>query len=317
MTAFPWIDTLTGAAAVETAARMGILDGHGSNRPGLLVGCLVGLGVLRPEADPDGPGLTPGFAAAWRDHRADILARARFYCRAAADVAGGLDDLFTDLPAFMERSATFRLFRYDKALGTDPESLAATAEWVDYLEALSRTEIPHLLPDLPFGRGDRVLEIGGNTGLFAAAIGAATGAEVTVLDLPAVCALGRRRRPGLRFVAGDGRDGAQVAAAGQGARHVLFKSVLHDWPDPEMARMLGHAADLVPPGGTVVICERAAPRPADLAAGSMQAVANLVFAPFYRGGEAYRGLLAARGFAVETRRVEIDMEFEIVIGRRP
>ena len=82
----------------------------------------------------------------------------------------GLDEMVFDLPAFMERSATFRLFRYDMAEGTTSEHLNATRPWVDYVEALSRSESPHLVPLINLREGDRILEIGGNTGRMSEAL---------------------------------------------------------------------------------------------------------------------------------------------------
>ena len=172
-TDFPWLETLQGAAAVDVAARCGLLsdlaDGQKCPaRPALLEHLLIGAGVTVREAH--GLAFTAEFAAAWRADSAAIMARASFIRRAAADVAMGLDEMVFDLPAFMERSATFRLFRYDMAEGTTSEHLNATRPWVDYVEALSRSESPHLVPLINLREGDRILEIGGNTGRMSEAL---------------------------------------------------------------------------------------------------------------------------------------------------
>ncbi|WP_322890710.1 MULTISPECIES: methyltransferase [unclassified Yoonia] len=323
MSEFPWLDSLQGAAAVDVAARSGLLTaladgGHGAECPALLATLLVGAGVA---VQADGRlALTPDFARVWQGDAASVMARAAFLRRAAADVATGLDDLVADLPGFMQRSATFRLFRYDMAEGTTPQHLAATRPWVDYVEALSRSEIPHLVPLIDIRKNDRILEIGGNTGLLAEAL-IATGDGVTaqVLDLPAVCALGQQRRcaPGLRFVAGDARKpGALDSFRGQ-VDVVLFKSVLHDWPEDDASRMLAQAIDILPQGGRIVICERGVFGVDDASGKGVTTLANLVFAPFYRDAGFYVAIMQDKGLSVSREQVALDMVFHVTTGQRP
>lgn len=304
---FPWIETLPGAAAVAHAGRQGWLD-LGADAPPLLQGVLIGVGVLGPDGKQ-----TPAFAQAWTDHRVDIMARAQFYCRAASDVAGGLGDLAANLPAFMDRAETFRLFRYETAQSTDPAALSETAQWVDYLEALARVESPVLAPLMPFARGDHVLEVGGNTGLMAAAL-ASAGVRVEVLDLPAVCALGQQRRPEVTFHAGDGREITGHPIREARFDGVLFKSVLHDWPEEDAEKMLSQALSLLGDGGRIVICERDRPGPKALADPTMQGLANLVFAPFYRGASFYMDWMERHGMVVSVERLSLDMPFILLSG---
>ncbi len=306
---FPWIETLPGAAAVAQAGRAGWLA-PGAEIPPLVRGVLQGVGVLTDAGDQ-----APEFAEAWANHRPDIVARAQFYCRAASDIAGGIGDLAEDLPAFMAQAQTFRLFRYETAQTTDLEAIAATAEWVDYLEALSRVEAPILAPMLPFEPGSKVLEIGGNTGLMGEALGR-RGLHVEVLDLPAVCALGRQRRPDLIFHEGDGRDLAKNPRIRDYFSGILFKSVLHDWPDTEAIQMLSEASARVPSGGRLVVCERDRPGPKQLADPTMQGLANLVFAPFYRGPDLYARWMEDAGLEVTVERIDLDMPFFILSGVR-
>ena len=306
---FPWIETLPGAAAVAHAGRKGWLDLE-TEAPPLLQNFLIGVGVLEPDGTQ-----TPEFAEAWSDHRVDIMARANFYCRAVSDVAGGLGDLVANLPAFMARAETFRLFRYETAQATDPAALSETAQWVDYLEALARVESPLLAPRMPFARGSRVLEVGGNTGLMAAAL-ASAGVRVEVLDLPAVCVLGQQRRPGLTFHSGDGRDMTSHPICATRFDGVLFKSVLHDWPEEDADRMLSQALSLLGDDGRIVICERDRPGPKALADSSMQGLANLVFAPFYRGAGFYQDWMKRHGMQVSLDRISLDMPFILLTGIR-
>lgn len=321
--AFPWLDTLQGAAAVDVAARHGVLSALAAGQktpdcPVLLRDLLVAAGVV-VQGD-DALELTPDFAAAWQAESAGIMARAAFIRRAAADVAMGLDDLVFDLPAFMEKSATFRLFRYDKADGTTPAHLAATKPWVAYVEALSRSESSHLTRIIDLRAGDRLLEIGGNTGLMSEALMAANrGVTSRVIDLPAVCALGRERAtvPGLDFVPCDARKPDALDRFRGSVDVILFKSVLHDWPAEDAADMVRRAIDILPSGGRVIICERAAFGVSDAANSYPNALTNLVFAPFYRNPEYYRAVMQDAGLSVVQKSVQLDMMFHAISGQRP
>lgn len=320
---YPWLDTLQGAAAVDVAARSGLLVALADKTgpvicPDLLSHLLIAAGVAqRVGADLS---LTADFAQAWHADAAGIAARASFFRRAAADVATGLDDLVGDVPGFMAKSATFRLFRYDMAQGASPAHLAATQPWVDYVESLSRQEIPAILPLIDIRPGERVLEIGGNTGLLLDAI-IATQAGVTaqVLDLPAVCALGvaRRGSASLQFVAGDAREADTIAGFAGQVDVVLFKSVLHDWPEQDATAMVVRSAAILPPGGRIIICERGAFGHADAAGPGMMALANLVFAPFYRDPQLYVRHLRDLGLQVTQAQVDCDMTFHVTTGYRP
>lgn len=322
-TKYPWLDTLQGAAAIDVAARCGLLSdiangGSYKERPALLEDLLIAAGVT--VRDKQGLVFTTAFAAAWQADSAAILARAAFVRRAAADVAMGLDDMVFDLPAFMQKSATFRLFRYDKAEGTTQAHLDATRPWVDYVEALSRRESPDLVGIIPLQKGDRLLEIGGNTGLMSEAL-IATYAGVTsrVVDLPAVCALGRERRkmPGLDFVACDARKPGALDQFRGVVDAVLFKSVLHDWPAEDAARMVRSAIDILPPGGRVIVCERGAYGVDDAAVKSVNTLTNMVFAPFYRAPSFYVDIMQGAGLAVSQKSVQLDMMFTATMGTRP
>ncbi|WP_162561678.1 methyltransferase [Yoonia vestfoldensis] len=323
MSDFPWLETLQGAAAVDVAARSDLLarlaEGAGTVAcPPVLESLLIGAGVLHQTGE--GPVLTAGFAQAWRRDAAGIMARASFIRRAAADVATGLDDLVSDVPAFMAKSATFRLFRYDMAEGISAQHLAATRPWVDYVESLSQSEIPLLLPLIDVRPGDRVLEIGGNTGLLSAALVAAHhGVTAQVLDLPAVCVLGDERRGSdtLRFVPGDARKAETIKGFAGAVDVVVFKSVLHDWPEADAAAMIARSAAILPAGGRLVICERGAFGASDAAGKDMMALANLVFSPFYRDPAFYEGLMTDLGLRVARAQVDCDMIFHVTTGQRP
>lgn len=308
---FPWIETLHGAAAVHTAGQMGVFEGRGPEMHPVLRSVLTGVGVL-----DDTGHIASDFEAAWLGHSVDIMARAGFYRRVAADVASGFEDIYGNLDAFMQKSATFRLFDYDQAMGVTREHIGATKEWVGYLEALSRVETPLLVPHLPFLAGDRLLEVGGNSGVLSQAL-TEQGVDATIMDLPAVCAIGRERHPDVTFVAADAREPKSYAAFAGRVDSVLFKSVLHDWPEPEAREMLKNAALTLPNRGQIVVCERGVFDAASVSnVNAMQTLANLVFSPFYRAPDFYVECLGALGFEVSIEVVEIDMPFNIITGRK-
>ena len=319
---FPWLDTVQGAAAVDVAARCGLLakleKGDASSAcPALLETLLTAAGVTQRE----GQALvfTTDFSAAWQSDSTAIMARASFFRTAAADIAAGLDALVFDLPDFMQNSATFRLFRYDMAEGTTLDHLNATRPWENYVEALSKSESPHLVPLMDVRDGDRILEIGGNTGLMSEAlIKTYTGVTSRILDLPAVCALGRERTDlaGLEFIAGDARKLGALAPFAGSVDVVLFKSVLHDWPEKDAAEMLARAIEILPSGGRIIVCERGAFGTYDAAGKIAFSLANMVFSPFYRNQSFYRDIMLEHGLTVAEKSVKLDMMFYATTGTR-
>lgn len=317
--AFPWLASLQGTAAVQVAARRGLLDALARDEevtmPQILADLLVAAGVLRRAADPHE--LTPTFAAVWQRESEQIKAAADFILGAAQDIAGHLDEMVFDLPRFMQGSRTFGLFSYDKAMGTSPANLAATRPWVSYLESLARHEAPKLVRHIPLGQGERLLEVGGNTGLMAAELTATyEGVSATIFDLPAVCALGAASpwAEGLSFHAGDARQKDAFEAFRGKTDVILFKSVLHDWPEPDVRDMLGGAIAILPAGGRIVVCERGDYGPADAARNHTGSLANLVFAPFYRRPDLYREIMQNAGLSVMQTSVDLDMTFYITTG---
>lgn len=267
-----------------------------------------------PEARAARDFLTREMAA----DRAGVLARLAFLRAAIRDVALHGDVILADPEAFMAQSETFALFDYARSAEVSDDALQATRPWVDYVAHLTRTEAPFLLPLIDIPAGATVLEPGGNDGTFARAlIGARPVAWHVVLDLPAVCELGRRRgtAPGLSFVAGDMRAGNWRAVAGGAPDVVLFKSVLHDWPDAVAAQLLAEALHSLAPGGQIVIAERDAFR--GMTGGTAMDYANLVFAAFYRAPEVYMRLLQAvrPDLSITVSRVVIDTDWYVLTAR--
>ncbi|MBY6005315.1 methyltransferase domain-containing protein [Salipiger bermudensis] len=247
----------------------------------------------------------------------DLAALVEFTALAACDILRHGPALSSGVRAFQSRAETFGFFRYDRARGTGAAQIEDTAPWVAYVTALSRREAPVLAPLIPLDGCARLLEIGGNTGVMAEALLARHRAlSATVLDLPAVCHLGRARmkhrpEPRLSFLPGDARETAWPAADA-----VLFKSVLHDWAPDDARALLRQAAAHLPPGGRVIVCERGAladePVP-----GGLSAAANLVFGPFYRAPAVYRDWMVAAGLRpLPPVDAQLDMTFHVIAAEK-
>jgi len=317
-----------GAGALAEALRSGLIDALAAGPRdhaalaaaaalppeslALLLALLRGHGVT--EAAGEGEALTAAFRAAL-PHRALMEAKLEAAALALPDFHAHLGPLLRDRAAFMERAAIFGLYRYDLALADDPAALAATGRWVRLTTALTRWEAPVLLALEDFSAVRRLLEPGGNSGEMALALTRAhPGLEALVLDLPAVCALGRLH------VAGAPRIGFQPTDLRQeglppGHDAVLFKSMLHDWPEPLARRFLGLAQAALPPGGRVVVFERRAVTPVDRP-GHAQ-LQDILFHAFYRPPEWYAAALRAAGFReVTVRDVALDWPFLLVTARR-
>ena len=308
-----WIDALLAApAACEDLPDIGDLSPAGRD---LVLGVLRANGVLAGDAVV---ALTEPFRACLAAR--DLLeARLWFLLAVAPDLHERFDLFLADPARFVAEAKVFEVFNYAPALGTDPEALARTAPWVRYTTALTRYEAPLIVPHLGLDASARLLDVGGNSGEFALCCAARhPHLAATVADLPGVCALGERNLAG-RIGSGQvafhpldlRRDRLPV-----GFDTVVFKSVLHDWPDDMAARFIALAVEAVLPGGRLVIVERAPMPPPD---GPMPfaELANLVFLPFFRTAASYAKLLQAGGFVLErSESLMLDMQFHLIVARR-
>ncbi len=324
----PFLAHYPGAQALAEALRCGLigrLASGGATHAALaglakvppasldvLLALLRGAGVI--AAAPGGEALTPAFRTAL-PYLGLMQAKLEAAALALPDFHNHFGALLRDRAGFMERAAIFALYRYDLALQEDAAALAATAPWVGLTTALTRYEAPVLLALHDFSRIRHLVEPGGNSGEMALQLTTAHPAlHATVVDLPAVCALGRRHvaaAPRIRFIAADLRR--QPLPAGHDA--VLFKSMLHDWPEQQARHLLALSAAALPPGGEVLIFERA-PLPAEAALGYGQ-MQDMLFHGFYRPPADYALWLVELGFHdVQVRLVTLDVPFALVTARR-
>jgi SAM-dependent methyltransferase len=231
--------------------------------------------------------------------------------------------LLSDLPQFMARSKVFELFRYDRCIDATPENLVATQAWVRLTTCLTKYEAAAVLDAVDFTPARSLLDCGGNSGEFALRVCRRySSLAATIVDLPVVCALGERHVAAaataeeaarIRFCAADFRSDPLPGPADV----VSFKSVLHDWPDADVDRILERAERAVRPGGRMLIFERG---PIETGGKRLpySMAPNLVFLKFLRPPDLYVKKLAELGFSViEHRRLMLEMEFNLIVARRP
>lgn len=276
---------------------------------------LTGLGLF----DPAAPGCGGPRLALFRQFQDLLEARLWFLLEIAPDLHDHFSLFLGDPGRFVQTARIFRLFDYSEALKSGPEAEVKTQRWMRYTSVLSAYEGPPLADLLPLDTESHVFDLGGNSGAFALSLVARFPVlKVDVVDLPAVCALGERfvaGRPGAERIRFRPVDLRQDNLPG-GAATMLFKSVLHDWPDASVAHYLGLCHRALPDNGRLIILEREPFAPSDPVLG-FSALANLAFMPFFRSAAAYGQLLNAAGFdLVSEQRVELDGWFQVLVARR-
>lgn len=328
-----FLEDFIGSAALSLAFKSGLIDKLSEGRQqvsslaaaakldrdgvSLLARLLESAGVVTFQ---DGAlELTAAFSGAL--HRRPALeSKLAFLELAARDVFDCLPEMLFDREAYVASGRVFKLFSYDRAGSTSVEDIEFTRRWLNYTTALTEQEAPLLVPLMSLRGTRRLLDVGGNSGAFARALCAANSdLSVTVLDLPAVVELGRRRMATdpvagrIDFLSGDARRNSLPS----GYEAICFKSVLHDWPEDDARLLLRRAFAELPTGGRIFIVERG-----EFAPGAGQlgyaALANLVFARFYRSPSVYVGMLRDMGFTeLHLQTVEIEMPFHVIEGTRP
>jgi SAM-dependent methyltransferase len=329
-----FLETMAGAQALATAFEIGLIDrlagspasaaelapalGVEASGLDLLFGLLAGNGVLDLGAGGRAA-LSERFIAAL-PYRDLFEAKLDLLRVAVPDFLLGLTDLVRDERRFMAHSRMFKLFDYTRASAPGPDNAEWTRKWVRFTTALTKYEAQACLDRHDFSRYARWLDVGGNSGEFAAQVCRHhPGLQATVFDLPVVCEVGAahlRGRPEadrIRFVAADARVDAWPAAMDL----ISFKSMLHDWPDREATHFLARAREALRPGGTLLIFER---QRMPLAAGPLPyaALPMLLFARTFRDTGWYLARLDELGFAgVRTQHVALDTTFMIVEATAP
>ncbi|MEP2531209.1 methyltransferase [Shimia sp.] len=289
---------------------------------GFVTTVLSGAGALQKTAS-GACKLTPIMCDLLSERGQSLAARAYFGVLALRDLVNFGDALVSNEPEFRARAQTFSFFRYDRAQSTKAANVQDTEPWVQYVTALSELEALSLVPMIPLDGCTNLLEIGGNSGAFAMGLVREwPELSVSILDLPAVCYLGEKylsdkdHRARISFVPGDAETTQWPECDA-----ILFKSMLHDWRAERAVLFLQRAAQHLPAGGRLIVCERGPIEHERDLKGAIAAT-NLVFAPFYRNPEFYKTEMRKLGLIIEAQGDEpgtskMDMEFHVICGLKP
>lgn len=281
---------------------------------GMLLEMLKGGGVIWMDGGKAGWTERFKLAMKYRDLLEVKLEMADFV---AGDAVERMTTLLRDPGRFMAQSRLMGLFDYSKCLKDGAENVLAARRWMKYTTALTRYEAMGCWDVHDVSGYRRMLDVGGNSGEFAlSACRKNAGLRATVLDLPAVCAVGREH------VAGCGEGGRIEFVAGDAMREdwpggwdlVTFKSVLHDWPGREAGELIARGAGALAPGGTMLIFERGRLDAGKLGYGDLPIL--LFFRHFREPGE-YEGMMRRAGLGdIEVKEVEMGQRYYVVTGKK-
>jgi SAM-dependent methyltransferase len=305
--------------ATPNASLLQLQNGLQINGFGLsfLVDLLAANGVVKHR---DGTiALTEPFMTALR-YRDLLEAKIDFSNFAAPDVANLFSLLIAAPDQFSQSSRMFQLFDYSRCSQSSPESLEFARRWMRFTTILTRYESRVCMKYHDFSRYERMLDIGGNSGEFVLQICRRfPSLRATVFDLPPVCDVGEahiRAEPEadrISFVRGS----ALADPLPTGSDLVSFKSMLHDWPEPDARRLLSRAARAVPPGGTLMIFERGQ---LEVGKGGLpySLIPMLLFLNYFRPSSVYHSQLEAEGFLdITTQLIQLETPFFLVTARAP
>ncbi len=138
---------------------------------------------------------------------------------------------------------------------TDPDVAAAYSQLMADSQVLVAEDT---LAAIDLGQASRLMDVGGGTGAFLTAVGAAHPTlTMTLFDLPAVAPAAQTR-----FDAAGLTDRVTIATGSfrddplpTGADVISLVRVLYDHADATVAHLLGAVFAALPPGGTVIVSE--------------------------------------------------------------
>jgi SAM-dependent methyltransferase len=318
-----FIKTMADGRALETAFELGIIDRLAEERVCRLedlqqeVVCdsralhtLLHLLAANRVVEESGGKitLTPHFRNALR-YRDLLETKLWFSNFVAPDFAEQFTTWVRSPARFAGKARVFDLFAYNRCFENTPENYERTKRWVRITTSLTRHEAQVCAHYHDFSPYERLLDIGGNSGEFALQLCRKhPDLSATVLDLPLVCRIGQEHvRPQpeagrIRFVTAN----ALSDPLPRGFDLVTFKSVLHDWPPEEAARLLLQGAQSLQPGGTLLIFERG---PLEIRETGLpySMIPFLLFSHSFRSPAVYEDQLKALGFQ-DTRVQRVDLE---------
>jgi len=261
-----FLTTLVDARALATAFEIGLIEHLQQGLPAdpcALAGALgidaaaldLLLALLRANQvveDADGNvQLTARFAHALV-YRVLLEAKLEWAGIVLADFAEGFNTLLRQPDRFGQSARTRDLFAYDPSPAYDSRTLARTKRWMRLTTCLTRYEAGVCMAHHDFSPYQRIMDIGGNSGELALQICKRyRSVQAAVVDLPVVCDIGEAHvnphpeANRIRFVRGS----AFADDLPRGFDLIVFKSMLHDWPDAAVVPLLEKAVGSLDEGG--------------------------------------------------------------------
>jgi len=282
----------------------------------LLLNLLIGNNVVRRHERQIM--LTDDFKKALRFR--DLLEiRLQIASLAAHDVIDYFSDLVMNRDAFMRKARFIGLFAYDRCYGSREEDYRLTRQWMRITTVLTKYEAEVCMQYVDFGQYRRILDIGGNSGEFVLQICKKNpDIQAVVYDLPMVCEVGMNHVRSetefgrIAFMKGN----ALTDDIPDGFDLIIFKSMLHDWPDREVSLLIEKAGRSLRSGGSLLIFERQH-IDGDETTLPYAIMPFLLFFHCFRSPSVYEKQLEANGFQdIETRRIDLEMPFLMVTGRK-
>jgi ubiquinone/menaquinone biosynthesis C-methylase UbiE len=232
-------------------------------------------------------------------------------------------DYFSDMVCrpglFAQKSNFRRLFSYNRCFDNSKESYEATKRWMQITTILTKYESQVCMKYHDFSPYRHILDIGGNSGEFALQICKRyPKISATVFDLPLVCDIGvehlqsEQEAKRITFIKGN----ALTDDFPKGFDLVLFKSMLHDWPDKEAKQFMTKASQSLKSGGTLLIFERGPFEPSEMTL-DYSVIPFLLFSQSFRSPAIYRAHLmdlALEDITVE--RIDLGTPFYLVAARK-
>ena len=327
-----FIGNLVEAQALKTAFDLGLIDrlkqqasctlsnikeGWRGDRPGLslLIDLLAANQVVARSGDEIR--LTRLFVDALRFR--DLLeAKLEFASLVAPDLVHLFSALIVDPVGFMREARIFDLFGYHRALEWTSENFETTKRWMRFTTCLTRYEARACMVLHDFTRYTKILDIGGNSGeLLLQLCKRCPDLSGTVFDLPVVCDVGKEHvllEPEVGRITFQ-KGNALVDPLPAGFDAVIFKSMLHDWPDQEAAKLIERASGCLNPGGTLLIFERARFEVGGTVV-PYSLIPMLLFFRSFRSPSYYQERLDESGFVdVEVQTIHLEMPFFLVTAR--
>ena len=238
---------------------------------------------------------------------------------AAHDFLDYFNDLVCSPEQFVHKVRFFRLFSYDRCFDYTEENYALTKRWMRITTALTKYEAQVCMKYHDFGRYNRLMDIGGNSGEFVLRICKNyPGINATVFDLPLVCQVGLEHigsepeADRISFIKGN----ALTDVLPTGFDLITFKSMLHDWPEKEAKQFVAKASQSLVPGGTLLIFERG-PLEVGETPLSYSMIPTLLFFHYFRSPTIYEEMLKVLGFQdIEVQRIDLEMPFYLVTAKK-